>query len=186
MWLIRDKKPLKITFTRGQFFPGPEGKKEGIGMVQAYVCRTAPEPLISYRVLFTVLTFHVSTIIMSSVPLFIDTFSGVPGASFFRFRSGCCCGCGYQTGGGAKGYAGTALRYGSSTNLTAGHRQRRGSPDTTTRPGRSAAGDLHRGPARRPGAGAGAGSLHSAKQSGIHSGREGLCTYNQIPVVPAR
>ena len=76
-FLIRDTKPLKITFTRCQFFPGLEGKNEIIGMVQAHICRTAPESLVSYGVLFTVLTFHFSAMVISSVLLFIDTFPGI-------------------------------------------------------------------------------------------------------------
>jgi hypothetical protein len=33
-----DSVPLKVTFTRGKFFPGLESKNEVIGMIKAYVC----------------------------------------------------------------------------------------------------------------------------------------------------
>ena len=57
-FLFRCTEPLKVTFTRDQFFPGLEIKNERIGMVKAYVCRTAPKSLVSNGVLFTVLTFY--------------------------------------------------------------------------------------------------------------------------------
>lgn len=53
--LVRDTKPLKITFPGSQFFPGLEGKNEAIGMVKAHIRRTAGKSLVSYCVLFTVL-----------------------------------------------------------------------------------------------------------------------------------
>lgn len=53
--LNHDTKPLKVTFARRQFFPGLEVEDEPVGMVKAYVWRTAPESLIPYCVLFTVL-----------------------------------------------------------------------------------------------------------------------------------
>jgi hypothetical protein len=77
VFLIRDTKPLKVTFTRAQFFPGLEGKNEIIGMVKAYICRTAPESLVSYGVLFTVLTFHFFRHGNFLCSLFIDTFPGI-------------------------------------------------------------------------------------------------------------
>jgi hypothetical protein len=58
MFSIYGIKPLKVTFTGGHFFAGFESKNEIIGMVQAYISRTAPESLESYGVLFTVLAFH--------------------------------------------------------------------------------------------------------------------------------
>jgi hypothetical protein len=57
-FLIRYTKPLKVTFTRGQFFPGLEGKKETVGMVHAHVSRTAPVSLVPCGILVAVLTFY--------------------------------------------------------------------------------------------------------------------------------
>jgi hypothetical protein len=56
--LFRKTKPFKVTFTGALFFPGLEGKKEIISMVQTYIGKTAPERLISDSLLFTVLTLH--------------------------------------------------------------------------------------------------------------------------------
>ena len=77
VFLICGSKPLKVTFTRVQFFSGLEGKNERIGMVKAYICRTAPESLVSYGVLFTVLTFHFFRHGNFVCSLFIDTFPGI-------------------------------------------------------------------------------------------------------------
>jgi hypothetical protein len=56
-FLFRGTEPLKITFTRCQFFPGLEVTDEGVGMVKTDVCRTAPEALVPDRILLTVLAF---------------------------------------------------------------------------------------------------------------------------------
>jgi hypothetical protein len=77
--LIRDTKPIKVAFTGYQFFPGFEGKEETICMIQAYIGRTARESLVTDGVLFTVLAFHFFPMVISSVLLFIDTFSQFAG-----------------------------------------------------------------------------------------------------------
>jgi hypothetical protein len=77
VFLIRDTKPLKVTFTRAQFFPGLEGKYEIIGMILTHICRTAPESLVTNGVLFTVLTFHLFHHGNFLCSLFIDTFPGI-------------------------------------------------------------------------------------------------------------
>jgi len=71
---FRDRKPLKVAFPGGQFFPGPEGKNKVVGMVKTHVGRAAAKSLVSYRVLFAVLAFHFFRHITSFRFLFIDTF----------------------------------------------------------------------------------------------------------------
>jgi hypothetical protein len=76
--LFRDTEPLKVTFTRGLFFTGLEGKNKIVGMVLAYVCKTAPKRLKSNGVLPAVLTFHFFRHGNFSVLLLLDTYCGMP------------------------------------------------------------------------------------------------------------
>jgi hypothetical protein len=50
--------PFKVTFARNLFFSGFKSQNKTARVVKAYVFCTAPEPLVSYRVLVTVLAFH--------------------------------------------------------------------------------------------------------------------------------
>ncbi len=76
--LFRNTEPFKVTFTRGLFFTGLESKNKIVGVVQAYVCKTAPKCLESDSVLLTVLAFHFFRHGNFSVLLLLDTFRGMP------------------------------------------------------------------------------------------------------------
>jgi hypothetical protein len=70
-------KPLKVTFTRGLFFTGLEGKNKIVSMVLAYVCKTAPKRLESNSVILAVLAFHFFRHGNFSVLLLLDTYCDV-------------------------------------------------------------------------------------------------------------
>jgi hypothetical protein len=76
--LFRDTEPLKVTFTRGLFFTGLKGKNKIVGMVLAYVCKTAPKRLESDSVFPAVLAFHFFRHGNFSVLLLLDTYCGMP------------------------------------------------------------------------------------------------------------
>jgi hypothetical protein len=76
--LFRDTEPLKVTFTRALFFTGLEGKNKIVGMVLAYVGKTAPKRLESNSVILAVLAFHFFRHGNFSVLLLLDTYCDRP------------------------------------------------------------------------------------------------------------